>query len=62
MLRKHFFPCNFFVGFGRSSRVGFSRQPELVELEWVQSIDDWRKEMGLEKFVLLGHSLGMLLA
>ncbi|XP_064640660.1 (Lyso)-N-acylphosphatidylethanolamine lipase-like isoform X2 [Lineus longissimus] len=50
------------LGFGRSSRAEFSQDAVLAEKDFVESIEDWRKEMGLERFVLLGHSLGGYLA
>ena len=46
------------LGFGQSSRPKFSKDPLLAEMEFIESIEDWRKEMKLDKFVLLGHSLG----
>ena len=49
-------------GFGRSSRPQFSTDSQQTELEFIDCMEDWRKEMKLEKFVLLGHSLGGFLA
>lgn len=46
------------LGFARSSRPKFSTSPQLVEMEFVESIEEWRQEMKLDKIMLLGHSLG----
>ena len=50
------------LGFGRSSRPKLSSDPEEAEKEFVDSIEQWRHQLGLEKFVLLGHSFGGFLA
>ncbi|KAK6174529.1 hypothetical protein SNE40_017787 [Patella caerulea] len=50
------------LGFGRSSRPTFNRDPSLAESEFIDSIEEWRKSVKLEKFVLMGHSLGGFLA
>jgi len=50
------------LGFGRSSRPNFSTDPEQVEQQYVNSIEKWRSEIKLEKFILLGHSFGGYLA
>eukprot|EP00118_Oscarella_pearsei_P026216 m.309628 g.309628 ORF g.309628 m.309628 type:complete len:353 (+) comp47137_c0_seq1:26-1084(+) len=50
------------LGFGRSSRPKFDKNPEVAEEQFVESIESWRREMGLQKFILLGHSLGAYLA
>lgn len=49
-------------GFGRSSRISFSNEALEAESQFVQSIEEWRKKMGLKKFILLGHSMGGFLA
>merc|ERR1712106_829561 len=49
-------------GFGRSSRPGFSSDPEEVERQYVACIEEWRKQVGLEKMNLLGHSFGGFLS
>lgn len=50
------------LGFGRSSRPTFSSNAEVAETQLVNSVEEWRQEMGLEKIILLGHSLGGFLA
>lgn len=51
-----------FQGFGRSSRPKFSTNALEAENQMVKAIEEWRKEMNLENFVLLGHSMGGFLA
>uniref|UniRef100_A0A4W3J4E5 1-acylglycerol-3-phosphate O-acyltransferase ABHD5 n=1 Tax=Callorhinchus milii TaxID=7868 RepID=A0A4W3J4E5_CALMI len=50
------------VGFGQSSRPQFSNDSELAEKQFVQSIEEWRAKMGVEKMILLGHNFGGYLA
>ena len=50
------------LGFGRSSRPQLSTDPVEAEEQFVDSIERWREQIGLDKFVLLGHSLGGFLA
>ncbi|KAK3927278.1 (Lyso)-N-acylphosphatidylethanolamine lipase [Frankliniella fusca] len=50
------------LGFGRSSRPKFSSDALEAENQLVKSVEEWRKEMKLEKMVLLGHSMGGFLA
>lgn len=50
------------LGFGRSSRTPFSADAEKVEHELVDSLEKWRQVVGLERFILLGHSLGAFVA
>ncbi|EEB12421.1 Abhydrolase domain-containing protein, putative [Pediculus humanus corporis] len=50
------------LGFGRSSRPLFSSDGLEAEQQLVRSIEAWRKEMKLEKMILLGHSMGGFLA
>ncbi|KAG5666971.1 hypothetical protein PVAND_014975 [Polypedilum vanderplanki] len=49
-------------GFGRSSRSNFDKDGEVAEMQFIRSIEEWRKEVNLQKFVLLGHSFGAYLA
>ena len=49
-------------GFARSSRVTFTPEAEAAEREYVELIEKWREGVGLEKFILLGHSFGAFLA
>ncbi|CAG9127358.1 unnamed protein product [Plutella xylostella] len=50
------------LGFGRSSRPKFSSDAAKVEAQWVDSVEEWRRELNLPQFVLLGHSLGGYIA
>ncbi|XP_029160226.1 protein ABHD4 isoform X2 [Nylanderia fulva] len=50
------------LGFGRSSRPVFSSDAQKAEEQLIRSVEEWRREMQLEKFVLLGHSMGGFLA
>ncbi|CAH1224725.1 ABHD4 [Branchiostoma lanceolatum] len=50
------------LGFGRSSRHEFSTKPDVAEEEFVESIEEWRRGVGLEKFILMGTSFGGFLA
>ena len=45
-------------GFGRSSRPEFPTDAKQAEDLFIKYLEDWRKAVGLEEFVLLGHSLG----
>ena len=49
-------------GFGRSTRIPFTADARAAEEEMVAHLETWRRVMGLERFVLLGHSLGAFLA
>ena len=46
------------VGFGRSSRPGFSEDAREAEEQLVNGLELWRRAVGLDSFILLGHSLG----
>ena len=49
-------------GFGRSSKPNFSANQEEIEREYVQWLEQWRKQLGIEKFFLLGHDFGGYIA
>ena len=49
-------------GFARSTRVPFPGEAEAVEAAFVSALERWREGVGLERFVLLGHSLGGFLS
>ncbi|XP_040289360.1 1-acylglycerol-3-phosphate O-acyltransferase ABHD5 isoform X2 [Bufo bufo] len=50
------------LGFGRSSRPHFEDDAEKAEMQFVQSIEEWRTALGLDHMILLGHNLGAFLA
>lgn len=50
------------LGFGRSSRPKFSNDSDEIEQQYIDSIEQWRVVMGLDKMVLLGHSFGGFLS
>ncbi|KAJ8371848.1 hypothetical protein AAFF_G00299430 [Aldrovandia affinis] len=50
------------LGFGRSSRPRFPSDPAQAEERFLNSIEQWRQALGLERMILLGHSLGGYLA
>ncbi|XP_045452784.1 1-acylglycerol-3-phosphate O-acyltransferase ABHD5 isoform X1 [Melitaea cinxia] len=50
------------LGFGRSSRPKFASEAEKVEAQWVESVEQWRREVKVDEFILLGHSLGGYIA
>lgn len=50
------------LGFGRSSRPKFPLTVQGVEEDYVESIEEWRKENQLGRFTLVGHSFGGYLA
>ncbi|CAI8016201.1 (Lyso)-N-acylphosphatidylethanolamine lipase [Geodia barretti] len=49
-------------GFARSTRIPFPEEAEAVEAVFVSALERWREGVGLERFVLLGHSLGGFLS
>ena len=58
------YSCNidFDAGFGRSTRHPMSSDPTEAEDQFVQSIEVFRKNRNLTKFILIGHSFGGYLA
>ncbi|KAF3707672.1 1-acylglycerol-3-phosphate O-acyltransferase ABHD5 [Channa argus] len=46
------------LGFGRSSHPQFSADAEEAEDQFLEALEEWRKKVGLEEMVLLGHNLG----
>ena len=50
------------LGFGRSSRPSFPCDGADAEQVFIESIEEWRQQVGLKKFILMGHSFGAYLA
>lgn len=50
------------LGFGRSSRPHFSTDSWEAEKQMVNAVEEWRKEMKLKDFILMGHSMGGFIA
>jgi pimeloyl-ACP methyl ester carboxylesterase len=46
------------LGYGKSSRPKFSKEAEIVEDQYIESLEKWRQKMKIEKFFCLGHSFG----
>ncbi len=45
-------------GYARSTRVQFTDDPEENENLFIKYLEQWRIAVGLDKFILLGHSFG----
>ncbi|XP_073425055.1 1-acylglycerol-3-phosphate O-acyltransferase ABHD5 isoform X1 [Dendrobates tinctorius] len=50
------------LGFGHSSRPHFDDDSDKAEMQFVQSLEEWRMALGLDHMILLGHNLGAFLA
>lgn len=50
------------LGFGLSSRPQFPSDAQRAEEQFVDSIELWRRKIGLETMILVGHNLGGYLA
>lgn len=50
------------LGFGRSSRPNFDKEGTVAEMQFIRSIEEWRKELNIQKMILCGHSMGAFLA
>ncbi|KAG7272246.1 hypothetical protein CRUP_001524 [Coryphaenoides rupestris] len=50
------------LGFGQSSRPCFPVDAAKAEAQFVEAIEQWRAQLGLESMILLGHNLGGYLA
>ncbi|KAF8529215.1 alpha/beta-hydrolase [Hysterangium stoloniferum] len=59
------------LGMGRSARVPFKVRAKKTDIEgrvreaesfFVESLEEWREKMGVEKMTLIGHSLGAYLS
>jgi abhydrolase domain-containing protein 4 len=50
------------LGYGRSSRSKFSKDAEVIENQYVETVEKWREQMSIEKMILLGHSFGGFLS
>uniref|UniRef100_A0A4W4FNP3 1-acylglycerol-3-phosphate O-acyltransferase ABHD5 n=1 Tax=Electrophorus electricus TaxID=8005 RepID=A0A4W4FNP3_ELEEL len=46
------------LGFGRSSRTTARSYSQEAEEQFIQSLEEWRKAVGVELMILLGHDLG----
>lgn len=50
------------LGFGKSSRSEFSDDPQMIEIQYCESIERWRQIMQIDKMIILGHSFGGFLS
>jgi abhydrolase domain-containing protein 4 len=46
------------LGYGRSSRPKFAKEAEVIEDQYIESIEKWRQKMKIDKMIILGHSFG----
>lgn len=46
------------LGFGRSSRPDFAKDGAMAEKQLVKSIEEWRREVNINKMIVCGHSMG----
>lgn len=47
------------LGFGKSSRPNFSKNPDVIEEQYVMFLEKWREIMRLDKMILLGKSVNL---
>ena len=50
------------IGFAKSSRFTFNKDPEKCEKEYTSLLEKWREKMNLESLNICGHSFGGYIA
>ena len=51
-----------FIGFAKSSRFAFNKDPEECEKEYISLLEKWSEKLNLESFNICGHSFGGYIA